>query len=74
MSPNTIYIITDIFIRHLVVRLTDVCRYCLVAIVEQHDLKLNRSTYDVLRILSMSLFDKTPIKELIERPEPMDDT
>jgi hypothetical protein len=46
--------------------------YCLVAIIE-HDLKLNRSTFDVLRILSMSLFDKTPIKDLFERPEPADE-
>jgi hypothetical protein len=46
--------------------------YCLVAIIE-HDLKLNRSTFDVLRILSMSLFDKTPIRELFEMPEPVDD-
>jgi len=46
--------------------------YCLVAIVE-HDLRLNRSTFDVLRILSMSLFDKTPIRELFDRAEPMDD-
>lgn len=46
--------------------------YCLVAIIE-HDLKLNRSTFDVLRILSMSLFDKTPIMELFEKPESEDD-
>jgi hypothetical protein len=46
--------------------------YCLVAIIE-HDLRLNRSTFDVLRILSMSLFDKTPIKDLLERPEPADE-
>jgi hypothetical protein len=46
--------------------------YCLVAIIE-HDLKLNRSTFDVLRILSMSLFDKTPIRELFEKPESVDD-
>jgi hypothetical protein len=46
--------------------------YCLVAIIE-HDLRLNRSTFDVLRILSMSLFDKTQIKDLFERPEPVDD-
>jgi hypothetical protein len=45
--------------------------YCLVAIIE-HDLRLNRSTFDVLRILSMSLFDKTPIRELFERPENLD--
>jgi hypothetical protein len=46
--------------------------YCLVAIIE-HDLRLNRSTFDVLRILSVSLFDKTSIKELFERPAPVDD-
>jgi hypothetical protein len=46
--------------------------YCLVAIVE-HDLSLNRSTFDVLRILSMSLFDKSPIRELFERADPLDD-
>ena len=46
--------------------------YCLVAIIE-HDLKLNRSTFDVLRVLSMSLFDKTPIRELFEKPENVDD-
>jgi len=45
--------------------------YCLVAIIE-HDLRLNRSTFDVLRILSISLFDKTPIRELFEKPEPVD--
>src|SRR5690606_32473194 len=42
--------------------------YCLVAIIE-HDLRLNRSTFDVLRILSMSLFDKNPIRGLFERAE-----
>jgi hypothetical protein len=47
---------------------TAITAYCLVAIVE-HDLRLNRSTFDVLRILSMSLFDKTPIRELFERGE-----
>jgi hypothetical protein len=45
--------------------------YCLVAIVE-HDLTLNRSTFDVLRILSMSLLDKTSIKDLFERVENFD--
>lgn len=46
--------------------------YCLVAIIE-HDLRLNRSTFDVLRILSMSLFDKTPLWELFERVQQADD-
>lgn len=46
--------------------------YCLVAIIE-HDLRLNRSTFDVLRILCMSLFDKTPVRELFKRIEKVDD-
>jgi IS4 transposase len=46
--------------------------YCLVAIVE-HDLSLNRSTFDVLRILSMSLFDKNPIRDLFERVDKLDE-
>ena len=37
--------------------------YCLVAIVG-HDLKLQRSTYEILQILGISLLDKTPINEL----------
>jgi len=40
--------------------------YCMVAIVE-HDLQLHRSIYEVLRILSVSLLDKTPIKELFTK-------
>lgn len=40
--------------------------YCLVAIV-QHDMKLERSTYDVLQILSISLVEKTCLKELFEK-------
>ena len=43
-----------------------ICAYCLVAIVE-HDCRLNRSTFEVLRVLSASLMDKTPIRELFER-------
>ena len=35
--------------------------YCLVAIM-QHDMKLNRSTYEVLQILGISLTDKTPLR------------
>ena len=40
--------------------------YCLVAIV-QHEMQLKRSTYEVLQILSISLTDKTPLKELFEK-------
>lgn len=42
--------------------------YCLVAIV-QHDMRLERSTYEVLQILNISLTDKTPLKELFEKTE-----
>jgi hypothetical protein len=37
--------------------------YCLVAIIG-HDLKINRSTYEILQVLGISLLDKTPVKEL----------
>lgn len=40
--------------------------YCLVAIV-QHDMKLKRSTYEILQILSISLTDKTPLRELFDK-------
>ncbi|MFV0378272.1 MAG: transposase, partial [Mangrovibacterium sp.] len=37
--------------------------YCLVSIV-CHDLKIDRSTYEILQVLGISLLDKTPVKEL----------
>lgn len=40
--------------------------YCLVAIM-QHDMKLDRSTYEVLQILGISLTDKTPLKDLFNK-------
>ena len=40
--------------------------YCLVAIV-QHDMQLKRSTYEVLQILSISLTDTTPLRELFDK-------
>ena len=40
--------------------------YCLVAII-QHDMQLKRSTYEVLQILSISLTDKTPLRELFDK-------
>jgi hypothetical protein len=39
--------------------------YCMVAIVG-HDLKINRSTYEILQVLGISLLDKTPINELFK--------
>jgi len=38
--------------------------YCLVAIVGR-ELKIDRSTYEILQILGISLLDKTPVKELL---------
>ena len=40
--------------------------YCLVAIL-QHDMQLKRSIYEVLQILSMSLTDNTPLRELFDK-------
>jgi hypothetical protein len=37
--------------------------YCLVAIAG-HELKIERSTYEILQILGISLLDKTPVNEL----------
>lgn len=40
--------------------------YCLVATI-QHDLRLDRSTYEVLQILSISLTDKTLLSDLFNK-------
>ena len=40
--------------------------FCLVAII-QHDMQLKRSTYEVLQILSISLTDKAPLRDLFEK-------
>lgn len=40
--------------------------YCMVAIIG-HDLKLERSTYEILTVLGISLLDKTPVKELFSK-------
>jgi len=42
------------------------CTYCLVAIV-QKDMQLDRSTYEVLQILGISLTDKTHLRDLFDR-------
>lgn len=39
--------------------------YCLVSIL-RHELKTQRSTYETLQILGVSLLDKTPVNQLIE--------
>ena len=40
--------------------------YCLVTIVH-YDMKLKRSTYEVLQILSISLTDKTHLRDLFDK-------
>jgi hypothetical protein len=42
-----------------------ITEYCLVAILE-NELKLGRTTFEVLCILSASLLDKTVIKDLFK--------
>jgi hypothetical protein len=42
---------------------TAIITYCLVAIV-RNDLKIGRSTYEILQVLGISLLDKTPLIEL----------
>ncbi|MBQ6306998.1 MAG: transposase, partial [Bacteroidales bacterium] len=42
--------------------------FCLVAVV-QHDMRLERSTYEVLQILSISLTDKTPLRDLFNKTD-----
>ncbi len=44
---------------------TAICTYCLVAIV-QKKLELNRSIYEILQILNISLTDKINLKNLLE--------
>ena len=45
---------------------TAICAYCLVAIV-QKDMRIDRSTYEVLQVLSISLTDKTHLKDLLDK-------
>lgn len=45
---------------------TAITAYCLVAIM-QHDMQLDRSTYEVLQILGISLMDKTPLRDLFSK-------
>jgi len=42
---------------------TAMITYCLVAIAG-NDLKIDRSTYEILQVLGISLLDKTPVKQL----------
>ncbi len=49
-----------------------VAAYCLVAIVE-HDCQLGRTTFNVLRVISRVLTDKTPIRDLFKGPEKLEE-
>lgn len=49
-----------------------VIAYCLVALVE-HDCLLGRTTFNVLRIVSRVLTDKTPIRDLFTGSERLED-
>lgn len=51
---------------------TAICTYCLVAIV-QHDMKLDRSTYEILQVLSISLTDKTSMRDLFDKTKLQND-
>jgi len=42
--------------------------YCLVSIIAK-DLKINRTIYEILQILSVSLLDKTPVNELLMKSD-----
>lgn len=50
---------------------TAISAYCMVAIIE-HDLQLRKSTYEVLRVLSASLLDTTPIRKLFSEVSTID--
>jgi len=43
---------------------TAVTTYCLVSIL-QKNIKTDKSTYKILQVLSLSLLDKTPVKEIL---------
>ena len=45
---------------------TAIITYCLVAIMK-HKMQLDRSTYEILQILGISLTDKTPLRDLFSK-------
>ncbi len=46
-----------------------VCTYVLIAIVKKR-LKLSHSLYEILQILSLTMFETTPINQLLPNPSP----
>jgi hypothetical protein len=49
------------------------CTYVLIAIVKKR-LKLDQSLYEILQILSLSMFEKTPINQLFTGEQEISDT
>ena len=47
---------------------TAIITYCLISIIAK-DLKINRTTYEIIQILSASLIDKTPVNELLMKSD-----
>jgi transposase len=47
---------------------TAIIAYCIVSIMAC-DLKIERSIYEILQVLGISLLDKTPVKELFAKIE-----
>ena len=45
---------------------TAIITYCLVAVMK-HKMQLDRSTYEILQILGISLTDKTPLRDLFSK-------
>ena len=50
-----------------------VCTYVLIAIIKKR-LKLDQSLYEILQILSLSMFEKTPINQLFTGEQEISDT
>ncbi len=50
-----------------------VITYCLIAIVE-HDCELNRTPFNVIRVVSRVLSNKTPLRDLFDGSETIDDS
>ena len=47
-----------------------ICTFLLVAIMKK-ELKIKRDLYEILQILSLSQFEKTPINTLVSKFEPL---
>ena len=50
-----------------------VCTYVLIAVAKKR-LKLHNSLHEILQILSLNMFETTPINQLLKKPDPFDDT